>query len=50
MFLEVGSVGVQVEGLQYVGRLVVRDWFLKWNSLCLCLSSPSLVANRMFPW
>ena len=49
MFLEFGSVGIQVEGLQYVGRLVVRDWFLKWNSLCLCVSSPSSVVNRMFP-
>ena len=29
--VEFGSGGVQVEGLQYVGRLVVRGWFLKWN-------------------
>ena len=29
--MEFGSGGIQVEGLQYVGRLVVRDWFLKWN-------------------
>ena len=29
--VEFGSGGVQVEGLQYVGRLVVRSWFLKWN-------------------
>ena len=25
------SGGAQVEGLQYVGRLLVRDWFLIWN-------------------
>ena len=25
------SGGIQVEGLQYVGRLVVSGWFLKWN-------------------
>ena len=29
--VEFGSGGVQVEGLQYVGRLVVRGWFLMWN-------------------
>ena len=29
--VEYGSEGIQVEGLQYVGRLVVRGWFLKWN-------------------
>ena len=25
------SGGAQVEDLQYVGRLLVREWFLKWN-------------------
>ena len=29
--VEFGSGGVQVEGFQYMGRLVVRGWFLKWN-------------------
>ena len=29
--LEFGSGGVQVEGLQCAGHLVVRSWFLKWN-------------------
>ena len=29
--VEFGLGGVQVEGLQYVRRLVVRSWFLKWN-------------------
>ena len=29
--------GVQVEGLQYVGRLVVRSWFLKWNCFFMVL-------------
>ena len=29
--MEFGSGAVQVEDLQYVGRLVVRDWFLKWK-------------------
>ena len=29
--VEFGSGCVQVEGLQYVGHLVVRRWFLKWN-------------------
>ena len=29
--VEFGSGGVKVEGLQYVGLLVVRSWFLKWN-------------------
>ena len=29
--VEFGSGGIQVEGLQYVGRLVIRGWFLKWN-------------------
>ena len=28
---ESGSGGIQVEGLQYVGRLVVSGRFLKWN-------------------
>ena len=26
-----GSGGIQVKGLQYVGRLVVSGWSLKWN-------------------
>ena len=29
--VELGSGAVQEEGLQYVGHLVVRGWFLKWN-------------------
>ena len=29
--VESGSGGIQVEGLQYVKRLVVSGWFLKWN-------------------
>ena len=29
--VEFGSGGVQVEGLQYIERLMVRGWFLKWN-------------------
>ena len=29
--VEFGSGGVQVKGLQYPRRLVVRGWFLKWN-------------------
>ena len=29
--VEFGSGVIQVEGLQYAGRLVVRGWFLKWN-------------------
>ena len=29
--VEFGSGAVQVTGLQYVRRLVVRGWFLKWN-------------------
>ena len=29
--VEFGSGGIQVESLQYVKRLVVGDWFLKWN-------------------
>ena len=28
---EFGSGGIQEEGMQYVGRLVVSGWFLKWN-------------------
>ena len=28
---EFGLGGIQVEGFQYVGRLVVNSWFLKWN-------------------
>ena len=35
--VEFGSGGVQVEGLQYVGRLVVRSWFLKWNCFFMVL-------------
>ena len=27
--------GIQVKGLQYVGQLVVRDWFLRWNCFLL---------------
>ena len=26
-----GSGSIQVEGLHYVGHLVARGWFLKWN-------------------
>ena len=29
--VELGPGSVQVEGLQYLGCLVVRGWFLKWN-------------------
>ena len=29
--VEFVSGGIQVEGLQYVGCLVIRGWFLKWN-------------------
>ena len=29
--VEFVSGGIQVEGLQYTGRLVIRGWFLKWN-------------------
>ena len=29
--VEFDSGGTQVEGLQYLGRLIVRGWFLKWN-------------------
>ena len=29
--MEFGSGVIQVESLQYVGRLVIRGWFLKWN-------------------
>ena len=29
--VEFGAGGIQVEGLQYVGRLVIRGWFVKWN-------------------
>ena len=29
--MEFGSGGIQVDGLQYVGCLVIRGWFLKWN-------------------
>ena len=35
--VEFGSGAVQVEGLQYVGRLVVRGWFLKWNCFFIVL-------------
>ena len=34
-FLRVGvefrSGAIQVKGLQYVGHLIIRGWFLKWN-------------------
>ena len=29
--VEFGSWSIEVEGLQYVGCLVIRGWFLKWN-------------------
>ena len=29
--VEFGSGDIQVEGLQYVGRVMIRGWFLKWN-------------------
>ena len=29
--VELGSRGIQVEGLRYVGRLMIRGWFLKWS-------------------
>ena len=29
--VEFGLGVIQVEGFQYVGRLEVRGWFLKWN-------------------
>ena len=35
--MEFGSRGIQVEGLRYVGRLVIRGWFLKWNCFFIVL-------------
>ena len=35
--MEFGSGGAQVEGLLYVGCLVVRGWFLKWNCFFIVL-------------
>ena len=29
--VEFGSGAIQVKGLQYVGHLIIRGWFLKWN-------------------
>ena len=29
--VEFRSGDIQVEGLQYVGRVMIRGWFLKWN-------------------
>ena len=40
--------GVQVEGLQYLGRLVVRCWFLKWN--CFFIVSVTRLANFRTRW
>ena len=43
-----GSGGVQVNGLQYVGRLVVRGWFLKWN--CFFIVWVRRLANFRTRW
>ena len=46
--MEFGSGGIQVEGLQYVGRLVVRGWFLKWN--CFFIVWVRWLANFRTRW
>ena len=46
--VEFDSGGVQVEGLQYVGRLVVRGWFLKWN--CFFIVCVSWLGNFRTRW
>ena len=33
--VEFSSRDIQEEGLQYLGRLIVRGWFLKWNCFSL---------------
>ena len=45
---EFGSGGTQVEGLQYVGRLIVRRWSLKWN--CFFIVQVSWVADIWMMW
>ena len=46
--VEFGSGGIQVESLQYVKRLVVGDWFLKWN--CFYIVSMSRLADFRTRW
>ena len=45
---EFGSAGVQVEGLQYVRRLVIRGWFLKWN--CFFMDRVRQLADFKTRW
>ena len=46
--VEFGSGGIQVEGLQYVERLVVRGWFLKQN--CFFIVEMRQLANFWTRW
>ena len=43
-----GSGGIQVEGLQYVGRLVVSGFFVKWN--CIFMVWTRRVADFCTRW
>ena len=46
--VEFVSWGIQVEGMQYAGRLVVRSWFLKWN--CFFVVCVRWLANFRTRW
>ena len=46
--VEFVSGGIQVEGLQYARRLVVRSWFLKWN--CFFVFCVRWLANFRTRW
>ena len=46
--VEFGSGAIQVKGLQYVGHLIVRGWFLKWN--CFLIVWVRQVTNVCMRW
>ena len=46
--VEFGSGAIQVKGLQYVGHLIIRGWFLKWN--CFLIVWVRKVTNFCMRW
>ena len=46
--VEFGSGAIQVKGLQYVGHLKIRGWFLKWN--CFLIVWVRKVTNFCMRW
>ena len=46
--VDFGSGAIQVKGLQYVGHLIIRGWFLKWN--CFLIVWVRKVTNFCMRW